>query len=190
MGERPGPQEPFISTTYVESLKPAGNELTRQENVQLNVVTGIQWTYPREFSGGYGMFLDATPSAPMPPLSEGTTWEEYAQTVPEEIVGILEVKQLQGMAVIDGVEVPLSSKRFYTSGVRYIDGKVYSLEEAAKQPGAPIDVIEGFGILDEKNKAVLTRAGTWEPFEENDSVINTLKTNEFQKFHNREEGYG
>ncbi len=173
--QRPGPREPTILTGFIEPLKAPAGEVMRQETVTLNVIEGIQWVYPRKFSPGYGMFPDETPSAPMPPLPEETTWEEYVRSVPEGVVGILEVKQLQGNAVVDGVEVPVNSRRFYTGGIRYIDGQVFSLEDALKQPGAPARVVEGFGILNEGNKAILTRSGTWEPFQEEDSVVLTTE---------------
>ena len=43
------------------------------------------------------------------------------------------VLPFQGKTIIDEVEVSIGSPRFYPSGVRYIDGQVFSLEEAIKQ---------------------------------------------------------
>ena len=166
-----GLREPMIFTTKRAPLKPPVTGVRRRETVTLDVIEKIQWVYPTEYSSGYGMFTSIERTAPQPAIPEGMSLPEYARTIPQEFVGIQKVYQLQGTAKIDGREIPVGSERF-AKGVMYIDAIEHPLEVAASIPKIPKDLVEDFGLLG-ANRIARTRAGTWEPLYEGDSVILT-----------------
>lgn len=173
--ERPGPRETYRLQEFFTPLNPDVFPVEREERVVVEVVRGYQLVYARYFKGENSQGVLDDFSAPMPQPPEGADILVYAASLPADVVvGYAEVRQLIGTPKIDGIDVPVQSERFYPTGVCYIDAQVFpSIDDAVKNAGAPREVLKDFMRSHETPMAVLTRAETWEPFLNGDSVVST-----------------
>lgn len=103
----------------------------------------------------------------------GRSPQEIAETADRRTVGFSTEKVASGTVTVDGQTVELKSQPFAKSGTHWIDGEVMTVEEVkTKVPDSKTLVanMEGNGWT----RVVKTRAGTFQPYSEGDTVIPSI----------------
>ncbi len=137
------------------------SETTRSpELTRFNVTEYVEMTMP-------GAMLSESSSEPL----NGRTIEQIAQEAPRGVFALKTYKQAEGSLDIGGRSIPMSSKPFDESGLAYIDGQVYTLEEVKKLPDA--GNVAGNMESNGWQKVVRARTGNWQPFLEGDSMVSS-----------------
>lgn len=110
----------------------------------------------------------------------GRSIQEIAENADRSTVGFFTQKVATGSVVIEGQTIELTSKPFDRSGTSWIDGEVLTLEQVKTRMPTEKSLIANM----ERNGwplVVKTRAGSFQPFVEGDSVVLSVPKSDSRK---------
>src|SRR4051794_15846437 len=139
-------------------------EVENIEAVRVNIIHGTELLTPGSVIG-----------KPREIATGGRSVEELARDVAPQVFGIRTFKKVEGVVVVDGKPIQVSSENFDHSGTTYIDGRIITLEDVRnkglRHSREMLSMMESNGC----DKIIKTRVGTYAPFHDGDRIISPPK---------------
>jgi hypothetical protein len=143
-------------------------EVESIEAVHVNVVHGAELLMPGSAIGRPREFATGGQTA------EELAYE-VAHHVSSHVFGIKTFKKVEGVVIVDGKPIRVSSDNFNCSSTTYIGGHIITLEDIRnkriRHSGEMLLMMERNGC----DKIIKTRVGTYAPFREGDRIISLPK---------------